>query len=461
VHSLLGTCTAEDVLLTFYSADRRKYTTTHMKPLSVPGMRDCSIAGAEENTLPSSKSFWTPWQQYGASYLDTAMFQSEVFRDMSLNAVQVAVWSTVKNTVGNESRLGNPAAVVISNVTSEVSRASHVGSTMGGLTWVLVLAVIILVISCILCSTRTFELDFQGNARSSSSAQRTTTPEPLVSASAIPPPPDLRPRRVPTTSGSLNPRAAPTTSGSHASLPFQGSSGSPSAAASLPTSARSMKAGKALSMKIKSNASSAACLSGTKKTLSRPDITPHSSLSMYTFQDPVGQSKGGSRFTMSVDALVDVAKNGSFIIKDTLSSLVLRAAVSQNLDGSRKVQVFLAEDALTPLASVEPTPMGSQPVFDSLVIRGPNNVHLGNLVLQATGSFVVHAHEQPELVIDGNEEDLDLHISSRDGSSKATVSCKENLPGEPEQIEINVLPGTDAVLIVACTLAILFLCGEV
>jgi hypothetical protein len=189
-------------------------------------------------------------------------------------------------------------------------------------------------------------------------------------------------------------------------------------------------------------------------------MTPHGSLGLYTFQDPVRQGAGGSLFTMPVDALVDVAKKGSFIIKDTWSSLVLRAAVSQNPDSSRKVQVFLGEDAISPIASVEPPPPGSQPFFDSLVIRGANNVHLGSLVLQNTGSFVVHAHGQPELVIDGNDADLDLHASSRDGSPKATVSYNQSHPGEPEQVEIHVLPGTDSVLIVACTLAILFLCDE-
>lgn len=163
---------------------------------------------------------------------------------------------------------------------------------------------------------------------------------------------------------------------------------------------------------------------------------------------------------MPVDALVNVANTGSFIIKDTLSSLVLRAVVSQNPDSSRKVQVYMGEDTITPLATVEPPPPGSQPFFDSLVIRGANNVHLGSLVLQNTGSFVVHAHGQPEFVIDGNEEDLDLHVSSRDGCPKATVSCNDSHPSGQEQIEIHVLPGTDSVLIVACTLAILFLCGE-
>jgi hypothetical protein len=169
----------------------------------------------------------------------------------------------------------------------------------------------------------------------------------------------------------------------------------------------------------------------------------------------------GSLFTVPVDAMVGVnlTGKGSFIIKDTFSSLVLKAAVPQNSDGSRKVQIFQGEDAMTPCASVEQPPRGSKAVLDSFEIRGADNMVLGSLVLQSTGSFVVHAHAQPELVIEGNDADVDLYVSSPDGRPKASVSCKGNHPGGPEQVEIHVLPGTDSVLIVVCTLAILFLCG--
>jgi hypothetical protein len=218
-------------------------------------------------------------------------------------------------------------------------------------------------------------------------------------------------------------------------------------------------------MKIQSNGSSGssgvAWPLGTGNAYGKPDITPHSSLSMYADQEPLRQKTGGgSLFTVAVDSLVDVTGKGSFLIKDSFTGSVLRAAVSQNLDGYRKVQVFLGEDAMTPCASVEPPPPGSQAILNSLEIRGANSTHLGSLVLQSTGSFLVHAQGQPELVVEGNEADMDLHVFSRDGRPKATVSCKEGHPGGPEQVEIHVLPGTDPVLIVACTLAILFLCGE-
>jgi hypothetical protein len=219
-----------------------------------------------------------------------------------------------------------------------------------------------------------------------------------------------------------------------------------------------VQAGKALSVKIKSNGSSVTWPLGTDNAYVKPDVTPHSSLTMYADQQSARQKSGGSFFTVPVESLTDMnlTGKGSFIIKDTFSSSVLRAAVPQNTDGSRKVQIFMGEEATTPCAIVEPPVPGSQ----AMEIKGANNVHLGSLTLESTGSFVVHAQGQPELVIKGNDVDLDLHMFSRDGRPKATVSCKEAHPSGPEQIEIHVLPGTDSVLIVACIVAILFLCGE-
>jgi hypothetical protein len=160
-----------------------------------------------------------------------------------------------------------------------------------------------------------------------------------------------------------------------------------------------------------------------------------------------------------LEALSDVAGKFSFSIRDTFSSAVLTGSVSQNCHGFRKVQLFLGEDAMIPCASVEPPP-GSQAIPGSLELRGANDMHLGSLILQSTGSFVVRVPKQPDLIIEGKEADLDLRVLSRDGGLKATVTCKEVHPGGPDQVEIHVLPGVDSVLIVACTLAILFLCGE-
>jgi len=378
-------------------------------------MPECFVPSAEETTLPSAESYLESWQQ-GVHCLDTFMIQSKVFRDTALDAVRVLAWNAVDEMTGSESPLGNPAVPAISNTTSALVKVNDVGSTTGGLMWVLVIAMSTLAIGCIFCSIRMFE-------------QRTSDPPPRASASA---------------KGGANMSSASLAS-SHWAQRNPASARSHSLAPSMPTSARSV--GRALSMKIKS--------------IGRQGMTPHASLGMYdTVPEPAKQKTGGQLFTMPVDDLVDVAGKGSFVMKDTFSSMVLRAGVIQNPDGSRKIQIFQGEDAMIPCAVVEPPQLGPQAAYNSLDVRGANNVLLATMVLQKTGSIVVQAQGQPELVIEGNEADLDLHVFSRDGSSKATVSCKERYPGGPEQVEIYVLPGTDSVLIVASTLAILFLCGE-
>ncbi|CAK0792486.1 unnamed protein product [Prorocentrum cordatum] len=396
-------------------------------------MRECFAAVADENTLLPAAWCQESWQE-GADCLDTSMYQSKVFSDVAFDVVKVAAWNAFDKLTGNESRLSVLAEPVISNATREFAEVPQAGTSMGGVMWAMVIAMSLLAITCIFCSMRMFE-------------QRTTNPPPLASASKKG---GMHTTSATSLSSEWPQRKQPpvASSRSYGSMPA-------SRHGSVPTSARSLQAGRALSMKIQSNGSSGSGAYG------KPDVTPHSSLSMYADQGPLGQkSGGGSLFTVPVDSLVDVTGKGSVIIRDTFTGSVLRAAVSQNLDGSRKVQVFQGEDAVAPCASVEPPPPGSHTVLNSLEIRGANNVHLGKLVLQSTGSFLVHAHGQQELVIKGNEADLDLHVFSHDGHPRATVSCKEYQPGGPEQVEIHVLPGTDSVLIVACTLAILFLCGE-
>jgi hypothetical protein len=368
------------------------------------------------------------------------MFQTMVIRDLTLNAVQVATWRAVDKMTGDESRRESEISNVteifnmtgigeISNVTSELAQVimSDTGTNINGLMWALVIAVSILAMGCIFCSIRFFE-QFVTNPPPRAGASRKSGTQ-TVSATSLCS--DWPQREQP----------PPASARSHGS------------SFSVPTSARKVHAGKALSMKIKSNGSSA---------YGRPSVTPHSSLSMYADREPAGQKAGGSLFAVQVDAMADVnvTGKGSFVIRDTFSSLVLRAALPQSPDGSRKVQVFLGESATTPCAIVEPPPPGSQAVPNSLDIRGDNNVHLGSLVLQSTGSFVIYAKPQPELVIEGSEADVDLNVFTRDRSPKATVSCRQSRPGGPEQVEIHVLPGTDSVLVVACILAILFLCGE-
>jgi len=391
-------------------------------------MREYHVAGADGSTLFSASSRWESCQLC-ADCLDTSLFQSKVFKVIALNAMQAVAWNADDKMKGDESRLGIESTPVISDMTSDLGQAHTAGSAVSGLMCALVIAMSVLIICCIVGSIRMFE-------------KMTMSPLPLTGAAR------KGDKSSSTTSLSSEQRKKrpPASSRSHSS------------AVSEPTSARRMQAGKALSAKIKSNGSSIAWPLGTDNAYAKPDVTPHSSLTMYAGQQPAGQRTGGSFFVVPVDSMTDMnlTGNGSFIVRDTFSPSVLRAAVPQSPDGSRQVQIFLGEDAVTPCASVAPPVPGSQ----EMEIRGVNNVHLGTLSLQSTGSFVVHAQAQPELVIKGNDVDLDLHVFSRDGRPKATVSCKESHPGGPEQVEIHVLPGTDSVLIVVCILAILFLCGE-
>jgi len=313
---------------------------------------------------------------------------------------------------------------------------SDTGASIHGLMWGLVIAVSLLAMGCLFCSIRFCE-------------QWVTNPPPRASAS----------RKG---GGSRPASATSLCSEWPRQQPPPASARSHSSTFSVPASARRVQAGKALSMRVKSSRSSVAWPAGADNAYGRPEVTPHSSLGMYAGPEPVRPKGGGSLFTVQVDAMAEVnmTGKGSFVMKDTFSSLALRAALPQNPDGSRKVQVFLDEKATAPCAIVESPPPGSQATPNSLDIRGDSNKHLGNLALQSNGSFVVCAHPQPELIIEGNEADVDLHVFTRDRCPKATVSCKQSHPGGPEQVEIHVLPGTDSVLIVACILAIIFLCGE-
>mmetsp|Transcript_47120 Transcript_47120/g.131297 ORF Transcript_47120/g.131297 Transcript_47120/m.131297 type:complete len:400 (-) Transcript_47120:239-1438(-) len=399
-------------------------------------MREYHVAGADGSTLFSASSRWESCQLC-ADCLDTSLFQSKVFKVIALNAMQAVAWNADDKMKGDESRLGIESTPVISDMTSDLGQAHTAGSAVSGLMCALVIAMSVLIICCIVGSIRMFE-------------KMTMSPLPLTGAAR------KGDKSSSTTSLSSEQRKKrpPASSRSHSS------------AVSEPTSARRMQAGKALSAKIKSNGSSVAHPLGTGSANGGQHGTLHSCVSACadhspSSQEPVRKKTEGCLFTVPVDVMVGVnlTGKGSFTIKDTCSSLVLRGAVPKNSDGSRKVQVFQGEDGTTPCASVEPLPSGPQAILNSFQIRGADNMLLGSLVLQNSGEFVVHCHEQPELVIEGNDADVDLQVSSRDGRPKASVSCKASHPGGMDQVEIHVLPGTDPVLIVACTLAILFLCG--
>jgi len=172
---------------------------------------------------------------------------------------------------------------------------------------------------------------------------------------------------------------------------------------------------------------------------------------------------GDCRFTVPVDTLVEVAEVGGFDITDVGSGLTLQASMHRNDEGHRVLQMFqgLPRMAQSPCITVGPPKPDSPSDPDSLDICGPSGLMFGNLILQCTGSFLVSAQGQPLLVIEGNEADLDLHISSaRDGGMVGAVCCNDaNFSGQ-EHVEFRVMSGTDPVLVVSCILAVLFLCGD-
>lgn len=174
----------------------------------------------------------------------------------------------------------------------------------------------------------------------------------------------------------------------------------------------------------------------------------------------LGRRAGGHLFVLPVGALLDAAEGGSLNVSDVYSSMTLGAVASRGGDGARKLELFLGQEAVKQCASVESPPPGSAASPDSFVLRGASGQHFGSLALQGDGSFAVSIRAQPQLIIDGNETDLSFRVSSRDGRGLATVSCKEDIPGGPEHVAIQVSPGTDPVTIVTCTLAILLLVGE-
>jgi len=161
------------------------------------------------------------------------------------------------------------------------------------------------------------------------------------------------------------------------------------------------------------------------------------------------------RFMVSLDVLTEAAEQGTFSIADEASGLLLRVAI-ENKTNARSLRVFVGKDSPNPCTTVIPTSDGGSAGI-SMKIRGADGGHFGMLTLQQNGSFLVTtAEQQPLLTIEGNEENLDLRISARDGRLVATVSCASANPSkEVDNLDFRVRPGTDPVLVVTCILSVL------
>jgi len=395
---------------------------------TIPGMLECFVAGVEDNTLLSAGSIWE-------SCLDTSMLQSHVYRDM------VAAWGAADKIAGNETDVfGNLAApAAIFNVTHQMKSWVHVlhvdAIAVSGVMWCMMIAMSVAIISYICCSSGTTSPPPLAGASSKGAAQKGSAPHTSLSPSWVQRRQPHFPCPVSSSSSPHKPRSA------RGSAPH------------TPRSARDAQAGQPSFPLCEKDGDPYHALGFGSGLLSPTTATTAAS-------SAASVTPRGFLFTVPMEALLDTAGKSSFSIKDTFSSVVLRGLVSENPHNFRKVQLFLGDDATIPCASMEQPPPGSQAIPGSLELRGAKNIHLGSLILQSTGSFVLRAVGQPDLIFEGKEADLDLHVFSRDGGLKATVTCKDMYPGGPEQVEIHVLPGIDSVLIVACTLAILFLCGE-
>jgi hypothetical protein len=180
-------------------------------------------------------------------------------------------------------------------------------------------------------------------------------------------------------------------------------------------------------------------------------------------QGPSGYVPGECRFMVPVDMLVEAAEEGAFTIADAASGLLLRVNID-NKASARSLRVFVGKDSPNPCTTVSPTSDGGcMQAGSSMEIRGANGLHFGMLALQPNGSFLVTtAEQQPLLTIEGNEANLDLCISARDGRLVASVSCCESADPSKgvEHVEFRVLPGTDPVLVVSCILSVLLLGGD-
>jgi hypothetical protein len=161
------------------------------------------------------------------------------------------------------------------------------------------------------------------------------------------------------------------------------------------------------------------------------------------------------RFTVPVDVLMEAAEEGIFSIADGASGLSLRVVI-QNKTNAKSLRVFVGTDSPNPCTTVSPMSDGG-PAGIKMEIRGADGLHFGMLTLQENGSFLVTTSEQqPLLTIEGNEDNLDLRISARDGRLVAAVSCASADPSkEVDNLDFRVRPGTDPVLVVTCILSVL------
>lgn len=410
--------------------------------LIVPGEAAMSL-GASSGGLAVACSGGHCYQSRADTILDTVMMQQSVAQvHEMLGAAQGAKWSPLGAAAALAQRgagatsftgvhadpgspLANESAAALAGTAQEFFwRAADPLRTSGGMVWVLVMTMCVVVPCLALCIFRQFDRAAVNMAsRGPSLTSRPSSASSLASC--------VRRKQKQKAASSDDELT------SAVSLPRR----------SAPCSARGTRVGRFLSHKIAGSrsASKGSCASAFATPTARElPCRPRASL------------------VVSVNSLVDVGEAGGTLdVRDTLGGPGMSLALSQSAQGVRRLLLFAAGDPILqegPCASVEPP--ASQGEFASLELRGPGGVHVGSLTPQEDGTFAVHAQGQPQLVIAGDEDSLNLEVSTRDGRPVAVVGCMPVGIGGPEHVEIDIFQVGDTQLVVSCIFAILLLCGE-
>lgn len=356
--------------------------------------------------------------------LDTVLMQQNVAQmHEMLDAARGAVWSPSAGFTGTYADPGSPlsheSATALAAAARELfRRAAGPLRAGGGMVWVLLVTMCVVVPCLALFVFRQFDRTALNMSSRPSLVSRPSSASSLASC--------VRRKQK---AGSSADEAA-----SHSPR-----------LRSAPCSARGTRVARSLSHKIAGSrsVSKGSCASAAAMPVARElPCRPSASL------------------VVSVDSLVDVGEaGGSLSVMDTLGGPGLSLALSQGAQGARRLLLFAAGDLENPCASMEPPP-ASQGEPAGLELRGPGGVRVGSLSPQEDGTFVAHAQGQPQLIIAGDEDSLNLEVSTRDGRAVAVVGCRPVGPGGLEHVEIDIFQVSDTQLVVCCIFAILFLCGE-
>jgi len=359
-------------------------------------------------------------------------------RDL-LRAVQHAA-DTFDGVDATPSVDGTPdalAAALRMGTPTETGR-SQASDGAGALFWVLMVSMWLVVPCLVFCFFRYFD-----RGGSSTSADPKAAAKPKAGAAAAPAPQFQQHQQLPSSSSLSSWSAVGSACSSY--VPPRGST-------SVPGGARAPAAGKQLSVR-------AAC--GRMDSLAAKKMK--SSVSGEMRRSSSGsaaratKAKASAKFMVPVDSMMDMGDAGRFSIVDAISGQTLLVVLSQNDQGFRRLQLLTETMALC--ASAGP-PEGAQGGVSRLELRGPGGLLLGSLAPREDGTMAVHRQGQPQLIIWGNEDALDLEVSTEDGQPTATVSCTQDGASGAEHVEVSIFDGSNVQLVVCCIFAILFLCGE-